>query len=361
MSSERCAACGEAIGEDELYCEACGRRRDEPTPASDGSAVEGPGPATAAGIAAEPTTGACPHCGAPAAEIADDGYCGRCGMRQPRAGDHHETDLGVAAAVSDRGLRHHRNEDAYAVASSDERIVAVVCDGVSTSGDPDQASATAARAAIAALEPALRGPWPDEPTLHALLVGAIDDAQRDVAGLAAPRDPRAPATTAVAAIVGPGTVILANVGDSRAYWLGAPGERSEALTVDDSCAQVAVAAGSSIDEAYSAPDAHTLTSWLGADASAVTAAITAMEVLQPGLVVLCSDGLWNHFAEPHQLLDLVQAGADRRPLAVARRMLAAALAAGGEDNITIVVISAQPRSPISLERQEPLAHADVHP
>ncbi len=51
-----------------------------------------------------------------------------------------EEDLGQVAGVSDRGLRHSRNEDAmhFAVAETDAGpvAVAIVCDGVSSAPRP---------------------------------------------------------------------------------------------------------------------------------------------------------------------------------------------------------------------------------
>jgi len=68
----------------------------------------------------------------------------------PPAPDHSEVDAGVAAGVSDRGLRHLRNEDAMALASQQTQdglvVVAVVCDGVSSSPRPDEAAQAAAAA-----------------------------------------------------------------------------------------------------------------------------------------------------------------------------------------------------------------------
>jgi len=55
-----------------------------------------------------------------------------------------EEDLGQVAGVSDRGLRHSRNEDAmhFAVADTDAGpvAVAIVCDGVSSAPRPDEAA-----------------------------------------------------------------------------------------------------------------------------------------------------------------------------------------------------------------------------
>src|SRR2546429_7509589 len=76
-------------------------------------------------------------------------------ITNPSARDHAEVDLGPAAGVSDRGLRHHRNEDAMALAAEQApdgpAVVAVVCDGVSSSARPDGASPGAAPAPVPGL------------------------------------------------------------------------------------------------------------------------------------------------------------------------------------------------------------------
>ncbi|HMD94754.1 MAG TPA: serine/threonine-protein phosphatase, partial [Trebonia sp.] len=76
-------------------------------------------------------------------------------ITNPSPRDHAEVDLGPAAGVSDRGLRHHRNEDAMALAAEQAPdgpvVVAVVCDGVSSSARPDEASQAATQAALPVL------------------------------------------------------------------------------------------------------------------------------------------------------------------------------------------------------------------
>src|ERR1035437_10837964 len=78
----------------------------------------------------------------------------------PSSRDHSEVDLGPAAGVSDRGLRHHRNEDAMALAAEQSpngpMVVAVVCDGVSSSARPAEASLAAVQAALPVLVTAVR-------------------------------------------------------------------------------------------------------------------------------------------------------------------------------------------------------------
>ncbi len=358
MTLTSCSACGANVRDGDLFCEACGHPL--------ASLVPETATLTAADLVATPAAAAgrqaCARCGAPAEEITEDRYCGRCGMRQPREGDHRESDLGdVAAAATDRGLRHHQNEDTYEIRCSDERIVAVLCDGVSSSTTPELAAAVGAAAALQSLSPALDGPCLDPDTARDLLNDAIAHAQLAVVGLAADGGPQAPATTVVAAIVTAGVVALANVGDSRAYWLAEePSEISQPLTVDDSCAQQAIATGVEPARAYSAEDAHTLTRWLGADAGEIAPTISVLENPRHGTVVLCSDGLWNHFPDARQLLDLLAGDGDSRPIAAARRMVAGALSAGGEDNITAIVIPAPSRPSPSPDPQE-FTHADLQP
>jgi serine/threonine protein phosphatase PrpC len=57
---------------------------------------------------------------------------------------------------------------------------------------------------------------------------------------------------------------------------------------------------------------------------------------ESGIVLLCSDGLWNYLPEVEDLDAVRPRGTT--PLGVARELTAAALRAGGHDNITVVVI-----------------------
>jgi PPM family protein phosphatase len=325
-----CPSCADERAAGAAFCEACGNPLKEP-----------PAPATAAEKAAEPAAVACPHCGT-AGAVGADGYCTNCGMLAGRPRDHIEADAGAAAAgVTDRGLRHHRNEDALWLVARETEVDAVVCDGVSASFDPDVASEVAAATAGGLLA----GAGDDLAKQVAL---GIEAAAAEVAALAATGDPRRaasnPACTIVAACVRGAEVGYGWIGDSRAYWVPAAGP-AEQLTEDDSWATHAIAMGADPQTAWNDSKAHAITAWLGADAGKPVPRTGQMRVTAPGHLVLCSDGLWNYLTEPAAFADTVRshlAGADGDLIAAARGLTAFANDAGGADNITVALIPITP-------------------
>ncbi|NKY16754.1 PP2C family protein-serine/threonine phosphatase, partial [Streptomyces somaliensis] len=288
--------------------------------------------------------------------VAADGYCGNCGHEQPRERDHVEREVGRAvAAVSDRGLRHHRNEDAFAVSTAplpdgSAAVVAVVCDGVSSASRPDDASAAAARAADASLRAALPLGADPRRAMHEAVVAAADavDALADEppgegsggSGYDAYRHRNAPACTLVGAVAAGGLLVVGWVGDSRAYWV--PDDRSlpaARLTEDDSWAAQMVAAGlMSEAEAYADERAHAITGWLGADAHEVEPHTAVFRPERPGVVVVCTDGLWNYAEAAEEMARVLPTDAAARPLHCARVLVGHALDGGGHDNVTVAVV-----------------------
>ena len=178
--------------------------------------------------------------------------------------DHEELNLGSVAGVTDRGIRHERNEDAFALATAETpagpAVIAVVCDGVSSADRPDEASLEAARAAVYELAEAAQA----GADLAAASRQAIESARDAVIGLS--EDPEeTPAATYVSAVVTPGTITLCWMGDSRAYWLSAgPEPMAQLLTRDDSLAEEMVAQGLLPEaDALESPQAHVVTRWIG--------------------------------------------------------------------------------------------------
>ncbi|MDQ0813385.1 serine/threonine protein phosphatase PrpC [Streptomyces sp. B3I7] len=304
--------------------------------------ARGPQPGAPAG------PGVCVACRA--GTVDSDGYCENCGHAQPRERDHMERDLGPVAAVSDRGLRHHRNEDAFAVLTAPlpdgapPAVLALVCDGVSSATRPDDASLAAAETAGTSLCEALpRGTHP-----QAAMHDAILTAARAVTALAeepetaqehAPHQ-NAPACTFVGAVVTHALLVIGWVGDSRAYWI--PADRSAPparLTEDDSWAAQMVAAGLMNEaEAYADERAHAITGWLGADAYELEPHTAAFKPDRPGVVVVCTDGLWNYAESAEELAALLPSDAAARPLHAARVLVGHALDGGGHDNVTVAVV-----------------------
>jgi serine/threonine protein phosphatase PrpC len=290
----------------------------------------------------------CRGCGANVGTA--DQYCEVCGLRQPTGNDHVERDLGAAAGISDRGIRHDRNEDAFALRAIDgHTIVAVVCDGVSTSDRPDQAARLASATAADTIVDELRG-GADPETATTNGIGAAARAVTALADPAVDVD-RAPASTIVSAIVTGDAVVVGWLGDSRAGWLAADHTSTSAwLTTDDSWAQDMISSGR-LDQAAAQADprSHSLTGWLGADAAAVESADSAARVVTArptgrGVLLLCSDGLWNYRSEPDALAELILPQAPAAPLAAARTLVRFALSRGGQDNITATVIPFPPFS-----------------
>ena len=406
IAGTACPACGRTTAEGDAFCEYCGAEL-APAVVSDAS----PG--------FEPE---CPVCSADSSiaqpvAVTADGYCESCGRKVPTGRDHVELDLGVLAGVTDRGLRHPRNEDAMALATAETQsgpvAVVVVCDGVSSSPQPDAASLAAAQAAVRVLldavrmgddiEEASRDAVQEAATALTALAGAAGapsttfvsaviefNAVAPAAAAAAtvPTAPSAalaggeapatvqtvPSTASAGAPVSAGDdpgaaapsggeaqadqdggsasgsvpvglVTVCWLGDSRAYWLAEGG--SQRLTSDDSLAQEMVDSGLLDEaEALATPQAHVITRWLGADIAEPRPHVSRFQPPGPGVLLICSDGLWNYLPEADGLAGLALPEALTDPVGSASTMLKYALEAGGMDNITVVLVPV----PLTLAR-----------
>ncbi|MBF6171595.1 protein phosphatase 2C domain-containing protein [Nocardia blacklockiae] len=321
VSAPRCPGCDTRTAVAERWCEHCGRH-----PAVRRVALPDP-TALASG---------CDRCGA--TEFDAEGYCTGCGA-QHRPPDRAAADLGAVQLVTDRGIAHARNEDAVAAAVLDTAtgpvIVVAVADGVSTSDDPQVAAGAAVRAGVHACSAALTA---DRTAPEALLDG-LEAAFAAVRAVSV-AEGHSPSCTYVSAVLRPDAdgeaeIAVTNVGDSRAYWLRGDGRGtpSRRLTVDDSFAELLVAGGLDEQTAMRDPRAHALMRWLGADSELVPADIPVrvVRVRGPGVLLLCSDGMWNYLSDPD---DLAATATAPEP---ARELVDFALRAGGADNITVAL------------------------
>ena len=210
----------------------------------------------------------------------------------------------------------------------------MVCDGVSTSTRPDEASLAAAQAAAQVLTTAAQS----GADLVEASTRAVQSAGKAVAQLAEP-GASVPSATFVSAVLTSTAATLCWLGDSRAYWLAAAKDSAaEQLTTDDSLAQEMVNAGLLHEsEALTSPHAHVVTRWVGADLAEASPHVATFEPPGPGVLLLCSDGLWNYQPEAAELAGLALPRALTDPLGAAKDLVQFAIESGGRDNITVVL------------------------
>jgi serine/threonine protein phosphatase PrpC len=218
--------------------------------------------------------------------------------------------------------------------------VAIVCDGVSSSARPDEASETAAEVAAESLMTALHT---HNSSPAAATRQAIRAADKAVTALADSNSPgrKAPACTLVSAVVDDHTVTVGWVGDSRAYWIPLTNTNSTPtrLTIDDSWLAQVVETGA-LSPAQAAADrrAHAITAWLGENGQQIDPHIITIKPDGPGVVVICTDGLWTYLDTVEKFAAAIPAHALQNPLTAARQLVEIALRAGGRDNVTVAVV-----------------------
>ncbi len=140
-------------------------------------------------------------------------------------------------------------------------------------------------------------------------------------------------TTVTAALVLGQQVTIAHVGDSRAYSVY-PDGRMEVITRDHSLVKRLEELGHlSKDEAENFPHRNVLIRALGQGES-LEADIFTIPFPQPGYLMICSDGLWGVLNENDIFKIIVDAPNLHR---ACQNLVEAANAAGGPDNITVIL------------------------
>lgn len=225
------------------------------------------------------------------------------------------------AHASDVGHRRAHNEDAVCV--DEDTGLLVVADGMGGHA----AGEVASRMAVDAVVAAARDRESLAEAVHAAH-GAVVQAATD--GDGAP----GMGTTCVACRLREGALETAWVGDSRAY-LFRDGDL-QPLTRDHSYVQTLVDAGV-LDAASAAhhPERHVLARCIGGGGLARDEVDTdTVEVGAGDRVLLCSDGLTGELDDDTIASLLARCAGDR---AAVDALVEAALAAGGHDNVSVVV------------------------
>lgn len=140
-------------------------------------------------------------------------------------------------------------------------------------------------------------------------------------------------TTAVALWLSGRRAYIVNIGDSRAYILRDSELRQ--LTVDHSVVNLLLLHGEiTPEEAKNHPARGHLTRFLGME-EGIDADVKTVIIKQKDRLLLCSDGLWGRLS--HQEIGEILTE-HRDPAAACSALVAAGNLAGGQDNITAVVV-----------------------
>ncbi len=234
------------------------------------------------------------------------------------------------AAITHPGLVREGNEDAFLVWADSH--LAVVADGMGGHSGGEVASAIAVESirdvlvtsgSPASLEAGRDRVFTAVQTAHRR-INDLSDRQAELRGMG---------TTIVALWVLGARALVVHVGDSRLYRLR--GGTLEQVTGDHSLAQELKNRGILDTQGMqSFPNKHILTQALGGKNTVVPEA-SVLDVCPGDRFVLCSDGLSDFV---HSKLVRAFTGTPSTPEVQARTLVEAALANGGKDNVTVVVV-----------------------
>ena len=226
----------------------------------------------------------------------------------------------LVGAASHTGCVRVANEDDFLLGAllppGPELLLAAVADGMGGAAGGGEAS----RAALRALGRAVLDAASPVPLADRLAAGFAGAAVRVLEHAAAVPALRDMGTTLTAVCIAGAEAFVGHIGDTRLYLLR--GGQSEQTTVD---------------HAVREPD-NLLTRCVGGGQGRREPDLRRLS-LEPGdRLLLCSDGIWSVLAA-HQLARLAAQGA---PQVAAEALVDAALAAGGPDNATAVVVEWRP-------------------
>lgn len=230
--------------------------------------------------------------------------------------------------ITDDGMVRPHNEDDLAHMKIGRHALFVVADGM---GGHD-AGEVASRIAVETVGSEIRAAAVLSRDPRGAVVRAIQAANDAVHQEAIRKGSNMGTTLAVALIID-GTAYIGNVGDSRVYWIE-NGSITQ-LTEDHSLVAKLVAAGKlTKEEARTDPRSNLLYRTIGID-GAVKAAVVQQELSKGGMLLLCTDGLWNEVSDQ----DIHRICAEEKLTElICARLVQLANANGGRDNITAIAV-----------------------
>lgn len=247
-----------------------------------------------------------------------------------------------SSARSDRGRVRQNNEDSVHLWAEDHAILAVVADGMGGAVAGEEASRIAVETIHGKLSTSdYRNPddykYYDAEDLADLLSEAVREANKNIIirQISAP-ELKGMGTTITMAFARYGSVILAHVGDSRAYHIDGLDGSIQQLTSDHSFVQALIDAGHiTEDQAKDHPMRNVLYRALGQSEDLDVDTLNDIELHSGDCLVLCSDGLTLHVTSDEIA---VAAMSSTDPAVIADQLIDLANSRGGKDNISVIVI-----------------------
>jgi PPM family protein phosphatase len=254
------------------------------------------------------------------------------------AGNSHELEI-AGSMITDKGCVRLSNEDAvaYVIPGRDHPNAArgsllIVADGMGGHAAGEVASGLA-------VEVVRRSYYARAEPIPESLMIAFEAAHRAILEHAGKfPECRGMGTTCTALVVRDGQLWLAHAGDSRAYLLR-KGTLKQ-LSADQSLHAQMIREGlMSEEEAEMAGGRNVILQALGINPEIEPAVWEKGKPLKAGdILVLCSDGLWNMVDDAA----IAEMAGSRAPEEACKDLVAAALAAGGYDNVSVGVFAVRP-------------------
>jgi serine/threonine protein phosphatase PrpC len=230
--------------------------------------------------------------------------------------------------LSDTGLVREHNEDNFLFHELGSGALFVVADGM---GGHD-AGEVASKIAVDTVVREVREGAARNKDAQRLIAHAVQQANAAVRREGASRGSNM-GTTLSAAFIKGGTAYIANVGDSRTYWME-NGSITQ-ITEDHSLVAKLVSAGKMTKaEARNHPKSNLLYRTIGTDDN-VKVDTFRVDLKKNGKLLLCTDGLWGMVPD-EEIHRVFATEEDIKKACV--RLVQAANAAGGQDNITAIVV-----------------------
>lgn len=233
-----------------------------------------------------------------------------------------------SSGISDVGRVRDHNEDSYSLLTFEDKSLFVVADGMGGHDCGEVASRTAADTVCKVVQE--EHGQHDEPLT--LVERAVRQANEEVRRRGAQKGVNMGTTLSVA-LVSDTNAYIANVGDSRVYWME-NGAISQVTTDHSLVAKLVEAGKLTKEEARTHPRANLLYRTIGID-EAVKVDTFRIELKIGGTLLLCTDGLWGELTDE----DIRQVCAGEKDVkGAASRLVQLANERGGKDNITAVVV-----------------------